>query len=66
MASGLHALSRGESGTADWLAQNLRYPHRFVQPVGTLCRDISNKIVAQPQHLHEHTVKNIDRRYRQA
>ena len=36
------------------------------QPVGTLCRDMSNKTVAQPQHLHEHTVKNIDRRYRQA
>jgi len=34
--------------------------------VGTLCRDMSNKTVAQSQHLYEHTVKNLDRRYRQA
>ena len=50
----------------DWLAQNPRYTKRFAQHVGTLCRDMSNKAVAQLLHLHEHTVKNLDIRYMQA
>ena len=50
----------------DWLAQNPRYTHRFAHQVGTLCRDMSNKAVAQMLHLHEHTVKDLDRRYMQA
>ena len=50
----------------DWLAQNPRYTHRFAQQVGTLCRDMSNKAVAQLMHLHAHTVKDLDRRYMQA
>lgn len=50
----------------DWLAQNPRYTQRFAQHVGTLCRDMSNKAVAQLLHLHEHTVKDLDRRYMQA
>lgn len=50
----------------DWLAQNPRYTQRFAQQVGTLCRDMSNKAVAQLLHLHEHTVKDLDIRYMQA
>jgi len=50
----------------DWLAQNPRYTQRFAQQVGTLCRDMSNKAVAQLLHLHEHTVKDLDIQYMQA
>ena len=50
----------------DWLAQNPRYTQRFAQQVGTLCRDMSNKAVAQLLPLHEHTVKDLDQRYMQA
>ena len=50
----------------DWLAQNPRYTQRFAQQVGTLCRDMSNKAVAQLLHLHVHTVKDLDIRYMQA
>jgi len=49
-----------------WLAKNPRYTHRFAQQVGTLCRDMSNKAVAQTLHLHEHTVKDLDTQYMQA
>lgn len=49
----------------NWLAQNPRYTQRFAHHVGILCRDMSNKAVAQLLHLHEHTVKNLDRRYMQ-
>lgn len=44
----------------EWLAQNPRYTQRFAQQVGILCRDMSNKAVAQLLHLHEHTVKDLD------
>ena len=47
----------------DWLAQNPRYTHRFAQHVGAVCRDMSNKAVAQLLPLHEHTVKDLDTRY---
>lgn len=50
----------------DWLAQNPRYTQRFAQQVGTLCRDMSNKAVAQLLHLHEHTVKDLDTQFMQA
>jgi transposase len=50
----------------DWLAQNPRYTHRFAHHVGTLCRDMSNKTVAQLLHLHEHTVKDLDAQSRRA
>ena len=50
----------------DWLAQNPRDTQRFAHHVGILCRDMSNKAVAQLLHLHEHTVKDLDRRYMQA
>ena len=45
------------------LAQNPRDTQRFAHHVGTLCRDMSNKAVAQRLHLPEHTVKDRDRRY---
>ena len=50
----------------DWLAQNPRYTQRLAQQVGILCRDMSNKAVAQLLHLHAHTVKDLDLRYMQA
>lgn len=50
----------------DWLAQNPRYTQRFTQQVGTLCRDMSNKAVAQMLYLHEHTVKDLDAQYMRA
>lgn len=50
----------------DWLAQNPRYTQRFAQQVGTLCRDMSNKAVAQLLPLHEHTVKDLDGQYMRA
>jgi len=50
----------------DWLATNPRYTHRFAHHVGTLCRDMSNKAVAQLLHLHEHTVKDLDTQYMRA
>ncbi|MBI4003363.1 MAG: ISL3 family transposase [Nitrospira defluvii] len=50
----------------DWLAQNPRYTQRFAHHVGTLCRDMSNKAVAQLLHLHEHTVKDLDPQYLRA
>ena len=50
----------------DWLAQNPRYTQRFARHVGTLCRDMSNKAVAQVLPLHEHTVKDLDTQYMQA
>ena len=50
----------------DWLAQNPRYTQRFAYQVGTLCRDMSNRAVAQLLHLHEHTVKDLDMRYMRA
>jgi transposase len=49
----------------DWLARNPRYTKRFAQQVGTLCRDMSNKAVAEILHLHEHTVKELDKQYMQ-
>lgn len=50
----------------EWLAQNPRSTQRFAQHVGTLCRDMSNKAVAQLLHLHEQTVKDLDTQYLQA
>ncbi|MDF0676928.1 MAG: helix-turn-helix domain-containing protein [Nitrospira sp.] len=50
----------------DWLAQNPRSTQRFAHQVGTLCRDMSNKAVAQLLHLHEHTVKDLDTQSMQA
>lgn len=49
----------------DWLAQNPRYTQRFVMQVGTLCRDMTNKAVAELEHLHDSTVKDLDKLYMQ-
>lgn len=50
----------------DWLAKNPRYTKRFALHVGKLCRDMPNKAVAEMEHLHDSTVKDLDKRYMQA
>jgi transposase len=47
----------------DWLAENPRYTRRFAMHVGALCRDMTNKAVAEAERLHEDTVKNLDKIY---
>ena len=49
----------------DWLAGNPRYTMRMAEQVGKLCRDMTNKAVADILHLHEHTVKDLDKLYMQ-
>lgn len=44
----------------DFLAVNPRYTARMAEQVGKLCRDMTNKAVADIMHLHEHTVKALD------
>ena len=51
--------------TLDWLASNPRYTKRMATQVGKLCRDMTNKAVADAMHLHEHTVKDLDKLYMQ-
>jgi len=47
----------------DWLADNPRYTRRLGVPVGRLCRELSNQAVAEALHLHEHTVKELDKQH---
>ena len=47
----------------DWLAANPRYTERFVMHVGQLCREMTNKAVAELEHLHGSTVKDLDKLY---
>lgn len=47
----------------DWLASNPRYTARFALHVGHLCREMSNKAVADLEHLHDSTVRELDKRY---
>lgn len=47
----------------DWLAQNPRYTQRFAMHVGELCRHMTNKDVAELEHLHDSTVKELDKIY---
>lgn len=47
----------------DWLAENPHYTARMAEQVGKLCRDMTNKAVADILHLHEHTVKDLDKLY---
>jgi transposase len=47
----------------DWLANNPRYTERFAMHVGKLCRDMTNKAVAEQEHLHQTTVKDLDKLY---
>ena len=49
----------------DWLAKNPRYTKRMADQVGKFCRDMTNKAVADAMHLHEHTVKDLDKLYMQ-
>ena len=49
----------------DWLAQNPRYTKRFARHVGDLCREMTVKSVAELEHLHHSTVKDLDRMYMQ-
>ncbi len=47
----------------DFLAENPRYTRRFALHVGSLCRDMTNKAVADITRLHHTTVKNLDKLY---
>lgn len=46
--------------TLEWLADNTRYTKQFANYVGKLCRDMTNKAVADMLDLHQHTVKDLD------
>jgi transposase len=50
----------------NWLAENSRYTARMAEHVGKLCRDMTNKAVAELLRLSEHTVKDLDKIYMQA
>lgn len=47
----------------DWLAENPRYTQRFALHMGALCREMTNKAVAESERLHESTVKDLDKIY---
>lgn len=47
----------------DWLAKNPRYTERFAMHVGGLCREMTNKAVAELERLHDSTVKDLDKIY---
>jgi len=47
----------------DWLAENPRYTGRYAMHVGALCREMSNKAVAELERLHDSTVKKLDTIY---
>jgi len=47
----------------EWLADNTRYTKQFANYVGKLCRDMTNKAVADALHLHQDTVKDLDKLY---
>jgi len=47
----------------DWLAKNPRYTQRFAMHVGKLCREMTNKAVAENERLHHSTVKDLDKIY---
>ena len=49
----------------DWLAKNPRFTQRYAMHVGALCREMTNKAVAELEHLHESTVKDLDKVYMQ-
>lgn len=49
----------------DWLAKNPRYTRRYALHVGKLCREMTNKAVAELEHLHDSTVKDLDKLYMQ-
>jgi transposase len=47
----------------DWLAKNPRFTQRYAMHVGALCREMTNKAVAELEHLHDSTVKDLDKIY---
>jgi transposase len=47
----------------DGLARNPRYTQRLALQVGELCRDMTNKAVGEREHLHDSTVKELDKLY---
>ena len=47
----------------DWLAKNPRYTQRYAMHVGGLCREMTNSAVAEMEHLHDSTVKDLDKLY---
>ena len=47
----------------DWLAKNPRHTQRFALHVGRLCREMTNKAVAEIERLHHTTVKDLDKLY---
>jgi transposase len=47
----------------DWMAENPRYTQRFAMRIGALCRDMTNKAVAELEGLHHSTVKDLDKLY---
>lgn len=47
----------------DWLAKNPRYTEAFAMQIGELCHDMTNKAVAKLEHLHDSTVKDLDKLY---
>lgn len=49
----------------DWLAKNPRFTQRYAMHVGALCREMTNKAVAELEHLHDSTVKDLDKVYMQ-
>jgi transposase len=48
-----------------WLATNPRYTRRYTLHFGGLCREMTNKAVAELEHLHDRTAKNLDSLYMQ-
>lgn len=49
----------------DWLAKNPRYTEGYAMRVGALCREMTNKAVAEIECLHDSTVKDLDMLYMQ-
>lgn len=49
----------------DWLAKNPRFTQRYAMHVGALCREMTNKAVAELERLHDSTVKDLDKVYMQ-
>ena len=47
----------------EWLAENPRYTNRFAIRIGSLCREMTNKAVAELEWLHHGTVKDLDKIY---
>jgi transposase len=47
----------------DWLAKNPRFTQQFAMHVGALCREMTNKAVAELERLHDSTVKDLDKIY---